>query len=73
MKTLFLLALAVASSAVAAHAAERPNVLFLIADDLTKALACYGHPTVQTPNVDRLAAHAVRNAQMAEGNSPANP
>jgi uncharacterized sulfatase len=36
------------------------NVLFIIADDLTRALPCYGHPTVQAPNVDRLAERAVR-------------
>jgi len=41
MKTRFLPALAVACSAVVMHAAEpaKPNVLLIIADDLTKALA----------------------------------
>ncbi|MFZ5831229.1 MAG: sulfatase [Planctomycetota bacterium] len=38
----------------------RPNVLFIVVDDLTKALACYGFPVVQTPNVDRLAQRAIR-------------
>ena len=37
-----------------------PNVLFIIADDLNRSLPCYGHPIVKTPNVDRLAARAVR-------------
>jgi len=39
MKTRFLPALAVACSAVVMHAAEpaKPNVLLIIADDLTKA------------------------------------
>ena len=40
--------------------AQRPNVLFIIADDLNRGLPCYGHPVVKTPNVDRLAARAVR-------------
>lgn len=36
---------------------ERPNVLLLTLDTLrADALGCYGHPIVQTPNLDRLAA-----------------
>jgi arylsulfatase A-like enzyme len=37
----------------------RPNVLFLIADDLNVDLGAYGAP-VQTPHIDRLAAAGVR-------------
>ena len=46
---------------------DRPNVLFIIADDLNVALGSYldsaSHPhyaTAQTPNIDRLAAQSVR-------------
>ena len=36
---------------------KRPNVLFLSIDDLNDWIACLGgHPQVQTPNLDRLAA-----------------
>lgn len=38
---------------------ERPNVLFLIADDLNTALSGYGHPQCRTPNLDRLAKRGV--------------
>lgn len=39
-----------------AGAAERPNVIFILADDLGWSdLGCYGHAQVKTPNLDRLA------------------
>jgi len=41
-------------------AAERPNVLFLICDDLNCDIGCYDHPQVKTPNIDRLAQQGVR-------------
>jgi iduronate 2-sulfatase len=42
-----------------ALAAERPNVLFIISDDLNNFLGCYGDPLVKTPHLDRLAARGV--------------
>ena len=42
------------------HAAEKPNVLFVICDDLNCDIGSYGHPQVKTPNIDRLAARGVR-------------
>lgn len=50
-------------SLIAAHPvsllASRPNVLFVIADDLGARLGCYGDPAARTPNVDRLANQGV--------------
>ena len=42
-------------------AAPKPNVLFIISDDLTAtALSCYGNMICKTPNIDRLAAQGTR-------------
>lgn len=43
-----------------AQAARRPNVLFIAVDDMNCDLACYGHPQVKSPNIDRLARLGVR-------------
>lgn len=39
-----------------AQAGEKPNILFIFADDWGWGdLSCHGHPYVKTPNIDRLA------------------
>lgn len=48
------------ATAVPTHAAGKPNVLFLICDDLNCDLGSYGHPQVKSPNIDRLAASGRR-------------
>ena len=46
---------------LSAHAAEKPNMIIIYADDLGYGdLACYGHPTIRTPNLDRMAAEGMR-------------
>ncbi len=41
-------------------AAARPNVIFVLADDLGWGdLGCYGHPYAKTPNLDAFAKRAV--------------
>ena len=39
---------------------SKPNVLFLICDDLNCDLSSYGHPHVKAPNLDRLARRGVQ-------------
>lgn len=46
---------------MASHRTERPNVLFILADDQGAwALGCAGNPEIRTPNLDRLAASGAR-------------
>src|SRR5215467_8517485 len=41
-------------------AGDRPNILYVIQEDIGPQLACYGEPLVRTPNLDRFAAQSVR-------------
>lgn len=55
----FLSGLLIAALATPGLAAEKPNVLFLVADDFRTDLGCYGS-VAKTPNLDALAARGVR-------------
>src|SRR5918997_5395523 len=57
-------ALAGAADASVGAQAERPNVVYVMADDLGWGdLSCYGRPDYRTPNLDRLASEGVRLTQ----------
>jgi len=47
-------------TATFALAAPKPNILWLVAEDMGPAMGCYGQKEVSTPNLDRLAADGVR-------------
>jgi arylsulfatase A-like enzyme len=44
----------------AAPRARRPNIVWIIGDDLGAELGCYGDTAVQTPAIDRLAGRGIR-------------
>ena len=49
-------ALATGARHATAEQSDRPNIVFIMADDLGYAdLACYGRPDLHTPNIDALA------------------
>ncbi len=39
---------------------RKPNVLFVVVDDLRVQLGCYGMPWVHSPNLDKFAAESLR-------------
>ncbi len=64
--------IALARSAQAAP--PRPNILFILADDLGWGdLGCYGSTWYETPNIDRLAARGLRFTQAYAANPLCSP
>lgn len=59
-RTLSTTLLALALAAAAPAAANPPNILFILAEDIGPDLGCYGTPLVRTPRLDALAARGVR-------------
>ncbi|MBT4691829.1 MAG: sulfatase-like hydrolase/transferase, partial [Planctomycetaceae bacterium] len=54
--TFLLMIIGMALSSTATTASDKPNILFIFADDWGWGdLGCHGHPYVKTPNIDRLA------------------
>lgn len=54
------LALLLGVLAVPSFAADRPNVVWIFAEDMNDWMGCYGDDTVPTPNIDALARQGVR-------------
>jgi len=66
--TIPLLAALLLAPLTALHAADatqsngkaKPNIVFIVAEDLGRDMGCYGTKGVHTPNLDRLAAEGIR-------------
>ena len=55
-------------------AAKRPNIIFVLADDLGYGdLGCYGQKTIDTPNLDLVAAQGMRFTQHYAGSTVCAP
>jgi arylsulfatase A-like enzyme len=55
-------------------AAEKPNIIFILADDLAQGdLGCYGQQKIKTPHLDRLAAEGTRFTQAYSGTTVCAP
>jgi arylsulfatase A-like enzyme len=60
--------------AAIAPAAEKPNLIFILSDDLAQGdLGCYGQKLIQTPHLDRLAAEGTRYTQAYCGTTVCAP
>ncbi|HEY5911065.1 MAG TPA: arylsulfatase [Verrucomicrobiae bacterium] len=62
------------SPAARAPAPRRPNIIFILADDLGYGdLGCYGQSKIKTPNLDRLAAEGMRFTDFYAGSTVCAP
>ena len=58
---MLLLGLVGITKAADGGAGSRPNIIFLLADDMGYGdLGCFGSPVIQSPNLDRLAEEGIR-------------
>ncbi|BDS05901.1 arylsulfatase [Oceaniferula spumae] len=72
MKLKTLLALLLMSSS--AFADSKPNVIYILADDLGIGdLGCYGQKKLKTPNIDRLADEGMKFSDHYSGNTVCSP
>jgi arylsulfatase A-like enzyme len=56
------------------QAADRPNILFILTDDLGWGdLGCYGHTRIKTPHLDKLAAEGTQYLQFYVNNPVCSP
>jgi arylsulfatase A-like enzyme len=71
---LTLVILGASPRALSKQAARRPNIIFIMADDLGYGnLGVYGQKLVKTPNLDRLAAEGIRFTQYYAGSTVCAP
>lgn len=72
--THFLRGLLVLVSAMPCLADERPNIVYILADDLGYGdLSCYGQEKFSTPQIDRLAAEGLKFTNHYSGNTVCSP
>ncbi len=60
--------------AIEGQSAEKPNIIWIMADDLGYGdLGCYGQEVIQTPNIDRLAEGGMRFTDCYSGSTVCAP
>ena len=67
-------ALLLAVCSLSAAAADRPNMIFIMADDLGYGdLGCFGQQVIKTPRLDRMAAEGMKFTDFYAGNTVCAP
>ena len=73
-RVLYLAVLVSAAMLPETAAAEKPNIIFILSDDVAQGdLGCYGQKLIQTPNLDRMAAEGTRYMQAYSGTTVCAP
>ncbi|MDG2390640.1 MAG: sulfatase [Planctomycetaceae bacterium] len=57
---IFLTAFALFLPSTGLLAAEKPNIIWVVIEDMSAHFSSYGETTIQTPHIDRLAANGVK-------------
>ena len=71
---LLLLGLDTLTTPAATNAGRKPNIVFILADDLGYGdVGCFGQKKFRTPNIDLLAAEGMRFTQHYSGNAVCAP
>ncbi len=63
MKPILLLFTLLCALCGISRAAEKPNIVWILVDDMSANFSCYGESAIKTPNVDALAAEGTRFAR----------
>ncbi|MEM9160269.1 MAG: sulfatase-like hydrolase/transferase, partial [Verrucomicrobiota bacterium] len=68
MKSVLKVWMLLAFRAALANAAAKPNIIYILADDLGYGeLGCYGQELIETPHIDGLAKEGMRFTQHYSG------
>jgi arylsulfatase A len=74
MKNILSFCLLVSIASFVMAEASPPNIVIFLADDLGYGdLGCYGHPIIQTPNLDKFAKEGVRLTQCYSASAVCSP
>ncbi len=74
MKKITALATSVLMTSSAIFAVEKPNIIFILGDDIGQGdLGCYGQQKIKTPHLDKMAAEGIRFTQAYSGTTVCAP